>query len=309
MAKKIFKDMTIEERMAYIVQRIATSDIASSGKLNADQSNKFIQLVVDNTALKGIVKTETMIAATKDLDTIDLSTRQMTNPTEGTESNSISATFAKRTMTAVEYIYPVDLTYSFLEDNIERQDFEDSIIELCAKAVALDLEDLSINGDDDSATTFIAQNDGYIVIAKAAGHLVDITSPDDRLGYIFPEMLDSMPDKWKANRSALRLLMSSSDYEDYEDEIADRNTALGDMAITTGKKIPFKGVEIVTPPAWPTGEYMMTPVNNLRMGIHREILFEKERQPRARTVEITISGRCDFEIAIVDAVVIGYQAT
>jgi len=307
---KRFKDMTSAERWAYIEQRIATSDIASAGKLNAEQAEKFIQLVVDNTVMKDLVETIPMRSPTRDLDTLDFATRQMTKPTEGTATTDlISATFAKRTLTAVEFVYPADVTYSFLEDNIERDDFESTVMEMCAKALALDLEDLNTNGDEDSGTTFLAQNDGWILIAKENGHVYDIAAPDERLDTIFPGMLADMPDKWKANRSNMYIALSSSDYEAYEAEIAERNTALGDMAITTGKRIPFKGIELVSPPAWPSGTYMMSLKKNLCRGIHRDILTETERAPRKRAVEITISGRQDAEIKVVDAVVIGYQAT
>jgi len=302
--------MTVDERLRWLQERISTSDIASAGKLSTEQSKKFIQLTVDNTALKDFVKTETMASPVKDIDNIGLATRQMYKPTEGTvETDTISATFAKRTLTAVEFIYPVDLTYDFIEDNIERQDIETSIMELAAKGLALDREDLGINGDAASGVTFTAQNDGWIKIAKSAGHVFDIESPDERLTHIFPGMLAAMPDKWKANRDALRFLLSSSDYEEYEDEIAERNTGLGDMAIITGKKIPYKGIGMLTPPSWPSGTYMLTFANNLVQGIHRDILVEKERVPRGRKIEITLSGRSDVEFAIVDGVVIGYQAS
>ncbi|OPL13704.1 MAG: hypothetical protein AVO39_10220 [delta proteobacterium MLS_D] len=310
MPKKRLKDMTSDERWAVIEQRIATSDIASAGKLNADQADKFIQLVVDNTTLKDFVDSLTMRAATRDLDTLDFATRQMTKPTEATETtDTISATFAKRTLTALEYVYPADVSYSFLEDNIEKENFEGTLMEMISKALALDLEDLNINGDTESGTTFLQQNDGWIKIAKAAGNVYDITSPGDRLDSIFPGMLADMPDKWKANRSNMAFLLSSSDYEAYEEEIATRNTGLGDMAITTGKRIPYKGVEMITPPAWPSGTYMLTLKKNLARGIHREILTETERVPRKRLIEVTVSGRQDAEIKVVDAVVVGYQAT
>lgn len=307
---KHFKDMTPDERWMYIEGRLATSDIASAGKLGTEQSDKFIQLVIDNTKLGPYIDTLPMKSATRDLDTIDFATRQMTKPTEGSATTDlIAATFAKRTLTALEFVYPVDVTYSFIEDNIEKENFEGTIMEMCAKALALDLEDLNVNGDTLSGTTFLQQNDGWIKIAKAAGHTFDITSPDDRIGSIFPGMVADMPDKWKANRDQLFIACSSSDYEAYEEEIATRNTALGDMAITTGKKIPYKGIELVTPPSWPSGTYVLTLKKNLARGIHREIMTETQRAPRKRAIEVTISGRQDAEIKLVDAAVIAYQAT
>lgn len=311
---KRFREMTPEERLAYIEQRISTSDIASAGKLTAEQAQAFISLIVDQTSLKDFVKTYPMTTPTRDLDNFLLAARQMRKPTEGTDlGTTISATFAKRTLTPVEWIYPADITYTFLEDNIAREKFEDFLMAGIARAVGNDLEDLNINGDTGSGDAFISQNDGWIKIAKAAGHVYDtngVTAPEGGYLYtdtVFPGMLAAMPNKWKGDYSRLAILMSPSNAEDYENEGTPRQTVLGDKILTTQYTPPYKGIAVKKVPTMPDGTHILTLKENLARGVRREFQLELERKPRTRTVEITVTGRQDAEIEIVDAVVIAYD--
>ena len=311
---KRFREMTPEERLAYIEQRISTSDIASAGKLTAEQAQAFISLIVDQTSLKDFVKTYPMTTPSRDLDTFLLGTRQMHKPTEGTDlGTTFSATFAKRTLTPVEWIYPADITYTFLEDNIAREKFEDFLMAGIARAVGNDLEDLNINGDTGSGDAFISQNDGWIKIAKAAGHVYDtngVTAPEGGYLYtdtVFPGMLAAMPNKWKGDYSRLAILMSPSNAEDYENEGTPRQTVLGDKILTTQYTPPYKGIAVKKVPTMPDGTHILTLKENLARGVRREFQLELERKPRTRTVEITVTGRQDAEIEIVDAVVIAYD--
>jgi hypothetical protein len=314
MTKKKFLDMTPEERLAYIHARIDTSAIASAGKLNAEQAAKFISLTVAQTALNDFVKTYTMTTPTRDLDNFLLASRQMRKPVEDTEyTTGISATFNKRTLTPIEWIYPANVSYDFIEDNIEREDFEDSLMAAITLAVGNDLEDLNLNGDTDSNNDFLSQNDGWIKIAKAAGHVYDtngVTAPEGGYYYtdtVFPAMVAAMPNKWKGDYSKLAILLSPSDCEDYTNEGTPRQTVLGDKVLTENFIPPYKGIKVKPVPSMPDGTHLLTMRENLARGIRRDIQIEQERKPRSRRLEITVTGRQDAEIEIVDAIVIAYD--
>jgi len=314
MPNKRFKDMTTDERWAYLQERISTSDIASAGKLTTEQAEKFISLVVEQTSLKDIVKTYPMTTPTRDLDNFNLASRQMRKPVEDTEyTDSISATYGKRTLTPLEWIYPANLSYTYLEDNIERENFEDTLMQALAIAVANDIEDLDLNGDTTSGTTFLAQNDGWIKIAKAAGHVYDtngVAAPEGGYYYtdtVFKGMLAAMPNKWKADYSKLIFLMSPSNADDFEDEGSPRPTILGDKLLTTQYTQPYKGIQVKRVPTMPDGTHILVLKQNLACGIRREFSVETERKPRARRLEITVTGRQDAEIEIVDAIVVAYD--
>lgn len=314
---KRFREMTDEERMVYIEQRISTSDISSAGKLNAAQAAQFISLIADQTSLKDFVKTYTMTTPTLDLDNFLLDARQMRKPTEATEYTTplLSATFAKRTLTPTEWIYPANVSYTFLEDNIARDNFDGFLMGELAKAVGNDLEDLNTNGDEKGAAGFIAQNDGWIALALANCHKYDTegkAAPEG--GYyfsdtIFPEMLAALPNKWKNDHTRLAFLMSPTDVETYEDEGISRQTGLGDRVLTTQYTPPWKGIAVRPVPTMPDGTHILTLNQNLVRGIRREFSLELVRQPRSRNVEITVTGRQDAEIEIIDALVIGSDQT
>jgi hypothetical protein len=105
----------------------------------------------------------------------------------------------------------------------------------------------------------------------------------------------------------MAFLMSPSDVEDYQDEGTTRQTVLGDKILTEQYTPPWKGIRVRAVPCMPDGTHLLTIKDNLVCGIRREFSLETERVPRSRNVEITVTGRQDAEIEIVDAIVVGYD--
>jgi len=119
-------------------------------------------------------------------------------------------------------------------------------------------------------------------------------------------MLKNMPSKYKANNGLANMSFLNSDLvtQDYLEALSQRGTALGD-AIFTGKMPPAYGrVPIVDIPLMPSnlgqdgdgtyglvggGNYtdvLLTPKNNLIVGIQRDIKIETQRVPLRTTVSI-----------------------
>jgi hypothetical protein len=66
-------------------------------------------------------------------------------------------------------ILPVDVTFSFFEDNIERDNFEDHLMRTFATQLTKDLEDRAINGDDGSADPFLTLGFARLARFTSAG--------------------------------------------------------------------------------------------------------------------------------------------
>jgi hypothetical protein len=139
----------------------------------------------------------------------------------------------------------------------------------------------------------------------------------------YHHMLKNMPSKYKANNGLANMVFLNSDLvtQDYLEALSQRGTALGD-AIFTGKMPPAYGkVPIVDVPLMPTnlgqdtdGTYgliggndytdvLLTPKNNLIIGIQREIKIESQRVPADEATYVFYSMRSDVSIENVDAVV------
>ncbi|MDR2523412.1 MAG: hypothetical protein LBC93_06915, partial [Synergistaceae bacterium] len=87
-----------------------------------------------------------------------------------------------------------------------------------------------------------------------------------------------------------------------------RQTAWADTLIQTGNLPLYKGVKIFPVEYWPNDCLMLTYRQNLAMGIQRQFTFDRERVPRRRIVEFTMTNRIDpAKIVHDDALVVAYQ--
>lgn len=139
----------------------------------------------------------------------------------------------------------------------------------------------------------------------------------------YHKALKNMPHRYKANNGLASMAFLNSDLvtQDYLGALSNRGTALGD-AIFTGKVPPAYGkVPIIDVPLMPTnlgqdadgtygllggGEYtdvMLTPKDNLLIGIQRDIRIEPWRYPPDRATYFFYSIRVAYGIENVDAIV------
>lgn len=302
-----------------VLKAITTDAITGEGKggrLNPEQSNKFITTMVAENDFLGEIRFVDMDGPEYDLDYMGISQRLIRRGVEGQEpTNTVSVKTARRKLQTIEGILPVDISLSFLEDNIERGQAEDTIAKLVATQYGNDLLDLAINGDTGYTgidQDFLTIDDGWIKKATSAEyetHKVDISGAEKLLDEIFPALVDKLPAKWKRNKDALRILCSTNDAGKYVRELQARNTSLGDSMIVTGQAPKYEGIALRPVPYWPDGVFLLTMPKNLAMGVQRDFRIDREYVPRKRMVEYTLTNRFDVaEIVIDDAVAIAYEA-
>lgn len=332
--------MTIQEILAKIQKaQIAT---AAGGQLTAQQAKEFIDLVVSQNALLQKIQTVQMTAATYQLNLIDVASRVMRGATEGTDPGTTQGvTITPRSLAYKENILPYDITFSFLEENIEGADAESKINGMFAKAFGNDLLDLGVNGDEalaetitdagddgiDDTTgltqndhTFLRQNDGWLKLARADANVNDVTLPADLSATTwktqFKRILAAMPNKWKSNPEELVFLVSPDVEEDYRDELAGRATALGDEYQIKNKRAQFQGVNVEPVNFFPgagTSHYpsgpvvLLTKYKNLAVGIGRNMRVGRQVQERKRVVEYTITAKADFNYVAGEMLVLGQK--
>lgn len=302
-----------------VLKAITTSDITGDGKggrLNPQQADQFIDYVVAESQFLQAIRLVRMDGPEYDLDFIDVSNRLIRLGVEGQEPTNLAGVkTARRRLQTVEVILPFDISVHFLEDNIERGEAEDRIARMMATQFRNDILDLAINGDKDATgpdADFLRIDDGWIKKAMTYEntHKFDAQGSRDFLNVVFEEMFRMLPRKWKNNAANLRFLVSSNTAADYVNQLKPRYTNLGDRLIVSGEIPPFRGVQLEVLPYWPDDVVMLTMPRNLAMGIQRQFTVDRERNPRKRIVEYTMTSRLDVaEIVVDDAVVIAYGAT
>lgn len=303
--------MRQEEVLEFLSKSVIAT--ATGGQLTTEQAEKFIDTVVAQDGFLQKIQTVTMSSKTYQLNTVGLSDRIMRKASEGTDPGfTQSVTITPKALVSQEVILPYDVTFSFLEENIEKENAEDIINNVFAKAFRNDLLDLAFNGDESSADPFIQINDGYLKIASADSSVHNYTIAAAS-GYkdIFKSMLALLPNKWKNNPSELCFIAAPDVEETYRSELSNRNTALGDVMLTDYRRAQYNGIDVYPMPFMPGGSapaIFLTKYQNLAVGLGRDIRIGKQVQERKRIVEYTISAKIDFNYVVGDMVVLGVKS-
>lgn len=252
-----------------IVQKatILADQLASGGKLNNAQSDRFIDFVIDETVLKDNARIVRFRNESLEIDKIGVGRRVAVPKREGVDPQVRRGVHTtKISITPKELMVPFEIGDNFRELNIEGDSIEETIIRLMATQLANDLEDLYINGnklgpavpqsdiledasDDEVRDTYLGLTDGWSTLADG-GNVVDAQGQNVGLS-IFGRAIRALPTKFRRNRGALRWFMSPDLYQIYMEKLATRATALGDDAARGGAGTPGPfGITAVPVPLW-----------------------------------------------------------
>jgi len=245
---------------------IIANDLASAGKLNPAQADKFIDYVVDETILKNNARVVRFRNESLDIDKIGIGGRAAVPKAEATDPGvrrGINA--SKITLTPSEVMVPFEIGDNFREINIEGEMVEDHIVQMFAKQLANDLEELYVTGDKlgpavlqadiiDGGSevqyvkdSYLALQDGWQKISDT-GNIVDAENANVGLS-IFGKMIRQMPTKFRRNKKNLRFYCCPDVAQLYMEKLSTRATQLGDSAAGGSGIAPF-GIPIVEVPLW-----------------------------------------------------------
>ena len=70
-----------------------------------------------------------------------------------------------------EVIAEINITYDTLENNIEKDGLQQTIMQILAERAAVDIEELVVNGDTSSSDPYLAQLDG--IRKQTVSHVID----------------------------------------------------------------------------------------------------------------------------------------
>ena len=317
--------MATQEEILAKANEVTTSVVnsASGGLLNAEQSNRFIDFVVDQSNLMKNARVVRMRTPTMDIDKVSVGTRLLAKATEATDTQSNAAvTFTKVSLSTVKLRLDWELSTESLEDNIEGASLEDHLAQMMARQTANDLDDVLINGDTASADALLKSFSGFIKLAKASGVVVD-EAGNNVSRATFDRILRNMPTKFLQRRGELRFFSGSGLVQDISFSLQSPNSATsatsgapapgstyGEQAFMNGSiranggagatGISPYGIPLVEIPLMPNnaagdytgqagshGDIELTFPNNRVIGIHRDITLYRQFQPKSDTIEYT----------------------
>lgn len=292
---------TIVEKADIAVSNLTTD----GGYLNAEQANKFLDIVIDEPTLLNRVRNVRMNAPKRKIEKIGFGNRILkVAPSSGTAldaSDRSKPDLDQIELETKEIIAEVWIPYDVLEDNIERGGLEDTIMRHIGMRVALDLEELLLQGDETASDPYLALVDG--VLQMSGNSTVDGTDK----GYgadLWKALIKAMPTKYLRNIGLMNFFSSYQTEHEYRDVLADRATALGDNNITGRSPVFGFGVELAPCALMPNGNVAFTYPNNIIWGVQRQIMIEKDRDIRRRVIQIVLTMRIDFKCETSDALVV-----
>jgi hypothetical protein len=139
----------IKQAVATIQKSLITStDLATAGAMNPAQVDRFVDYVIDITALKNNVRVVKFKPESMYIDKIGVGQRVSMLATEASSPSLRRGVNTSRiTLTPVEVMTPFEISYNFIEINIEGQSVEEHIVRMMSTQTANDLEEQMINGD------------------------------------------------------------------------------------------------------------------------------------------------------------------
>lgn len=303
-----------------IIQKadLALSDLATAGKLNDEQSDRFIRKLMNTPTILQACRTVTMNAPQRKINKIGFGTRMLRSAAADapsgsalSSSNRYKPTLEQVLVSTDEVIAEINLPYDVIEDNIERGQTDvalqgspgglhQTIVDMMAERAALDLEELGLLGDTLSGDTYLAMTDGWLKLA--ASNVVNAggaTISKD----VLKAGVKAMPDKYLRNRAAMKQWVSIDNETELRDTYANRQTPLGDTMLQGTTPLYMHGSQVVGASSMPSTDALYCDPLNLIFGIWRNIQVEYDKDIRARTFIIVLTARVGFQIEETEATV------
>lgn len=294
---------------------LALADLAANGGLlNPEQTDSFLQTLMDSPTLINAARVVTMNGPQKKINKIGFGSRILRAATSGValaDNQRSKPDLGSINLQTKEVIAELHIPYDVFEDNIEGGNITaamgqsaggmmDTVVTLVGQRTALDLEELAVLGDVNSADTYLALTDGFL--KRGTVHVVDAGGASISKE-VFKAAVKAMPDKYLRVRSDNEFFVSTDNETEYRDTVANRVTGLGDSALVSANTMSVFGSGLNAAPLMPNTKGIYTNPKNLVFAIQRKVNIEYDKDIRARKFIVVVTARVDFQIEEADAVV------
>lgn len=302
--------MTMSNQSIIEKAAMTLSDLSTGGLMNTQQFNTFYRKMIDAPTILRDARNVPMQSDSMKIEKIGFGARVLKPGVEATplaDEDRSKPTTSTITLNAKEVIAEVNISYDTLENNIEGAGIQDTIMSLLAERVALDMEELIVNGDTASVDTYLKLVNG--IRKQATSHVVDFASAAlDRTA--FKKGYAAVPAKYLRNPQDWRFYTSHITELDWKDQVAARQTALGDTALqgglSTAYGVPVKGIAMLQPydngSAKMVSDAVLTVPRNIVVGFSRNVRVEVDKDIRSRLFIIVLTAKLDVLFEEEDAV-------
>lgn len=285
----------LSERISSAMKAMTKSSFGDS-ILNPEQAEQFIRTVeIATPVLMESRRLNMNESAERDINRVAFNNRVFHDPSQSESAKTEEADTFTNQLSATEVMGIIGIEDDALEDNIEQEDFEDTLLDMIGDQAGIDWEELFINGDTTSGDPYLALTDGWAKLAanQVTSSNYDETDPESALQAAF----DAVPYKYtssrQTNRGDWRFYVDPMLEDNYRDVLRSRGTGLGDEAQTSDNPLTYKGFPVVDIGNMPSGELLFTNPDNLAYGVRRDIRIEEDREPKQRKTDFVVTARVD----------------
>jgi len=241
---------------------MTTAGLSTGGLLPNEKADKFISNIFGLSKLNEKVTTFSFESKDKKLSMLDLDSRIIYPKIEGLKTGRYAGyATSDVTLTPKPWKVIIKMSYESLGQNIERGNFQRTLIDALSKRIGENLEQLALNGDllgpSIAETTYDPRNGeaGYRVLdglhklcdgwLRLADDSVHDALYDNDMAEIFNDMINALPEEAKVNEEYLKFFVPSKLRRQFIAQLATRNTVLGDQMMTGAVATTYGGLEIV----------------------------------------------------------------
>lgn len=305
--------MTTQSDNRTLLQKadLALSDLTTAGVLQPAQAARFIRIAISESAVMDRATVRPMRSPKELLEKIRFGSRILR---AGSEATALaSADRAKPDLGKVEldaklFKAEVDLSDEVLEDSIERGALRNTVMQLMAERISLDMDEVLVNGDTSSADPFLAQFDGMRV--QATSNVVAAGGVHLNKN-VLRDAIKEMPKEFLRRKRDLVFFTSTDAEIDYRDSLADRIGTFADGALQDEIETRYSSIPVIDVPVFPENlgvgtnetEIVLTNPQNITVGMWRRIKIETDKLVREGVLLIVASMRFDMKYQEETAVV------
>ena len=256
------------------LKQLTGSDIEPGGLLDIEQSG-FLNEVQEQAMLLDTVRVRPVNRDKTEITQIGVGERMRQSQSEATSGGGSGSVTTDPIQIDTEKgsVY-WGLSKEMMEDNLEREQLANRILNLMARQFGVDTQDLAINGDE-AGSGFVTQNDGWLKIASDRGmptydHTDGSSNPQDIDETVFNEAIMTIPQKYLRSGDPM-FFMSRQQLQAFKFGQVTRETPLGDAFLQGEAEANPFGYDIMGVAAWPQDKAMFTAPQNLIYAPYREM--------------------------------------
>jgi HK97 family phage major capsid protein len=291
---------------------LALADLTvGGGLLQPAQAQKFMRILINEAVILKQATVVPMRSPKQLIEKIRFSNRILRSGSEATaltQAERAVPNLGKVELDAQLFKAEVRLNNEILEDSIERGQLRQTIMQLMAEAIARDVDEVVIQGEQGSPDTFLGKLDG--ILKQAKSNIVDAQNQTTNKG-VLRDMIKTLPHAFVRNKKLLRFFTSVNSELDYKDSLSERATAGGDKYVEDDVAATYSGVPVLDVPMFPEAQgaganatsILLTDPKNINVGIWRNIRVEVDKIVTDGVLVIVATLRFDVKYAEETAVV------